>query len=84
MPTVEQAREWYPADDPVHGFDHVLRVMRSAEEIGEELGQMSRTGEKHHKYRGHEVDDAIGIARARLLIVRQILVSRVCAEADGG
>ncbi len=38
MPTVEQAREWYPADDPVHGFDHVLRVMRSAEEIGEELG----------------------------------------------
>ncbi len=38
MPTVEQAREWYVADDPVHGFDHVLRVMRSAEEIGEELG----------------------------------------------
>ena len=38
MPTVEQAREWYSADDPVHGFDHVLRVMRSAEEIGEELG----------------------------------------------
>jgi len=38
MPTVEQASRWYPADDPVHGFDHVLRVMRSAEEIGEELG----------------------------------------------
>ena len=38
MPTIEQAREWYPAEDPVHGFDHVLRVMRSAEEIGEELG----------------------------------------------
>ena len=38
MPTIEQAREWYPAEDPVHGFDHVLRVMRSAEEIGEEMG----------------------------------------------
>ncbi len=38
MPTVEQARQWYPAEDPVHGFDHVLRVMRSAEEIGAELG----------------------------------------------
>ena len=38
MPTVEQAREWYPTEDPVHGFDHVLRVMRSAEEIGKELG----------------------------------------------
>ena len=38
MPTVEQARAWYPTEDPVHGFDHVLRVMRSAEEIGDELG----------------------------------------------
>ncbi len=38
MPTVEQARKWYPTNDPVHGFDHVLRVMRSAEEIGAQLG----------------------------------------------
>jgi uncharacterized protein len=38
MPTIEQARGWYPQNDPVHGFDHVLRVMRSAEKIGEELG----------------------------------------------
>lgn len=38
MPTIEQAREWYPIDDPVHGFDHVLRVMRSAQQIGNELG----------------------------------------------
>ena len=30
MPTIEQARGWYPADDPVHGFDHVLRVYRLA------------------------------------------------------
>ncbi len=38
MPTIEQAREWYPADDPVHGFDHVLRVMRIAERLGAQLG----------------------------------------------
>ena len=38
MPTVDQARAWYPADDPVHGFDHVLRVLRTAELLGEELG----------------------------------------------
>lgn len=38
MPTIEQAQGWYPEKDPVHGFDHVLRVMRSAEEIGRELG----------------------------------------------
>ena len=38
MPTVEQAREWYPEQDPVHGFDHVLRVLHMAERIGSELG----------------------------------------------
>ena len=38
MPTVEQAREWYPEQDPVHGFDHVLRVLHMAESIGAELG----------------------------------------------
>jgi len=38
MPTVEQAREWYPEQDPVHGFDHVLRVLHMAERIGAELG----------------------------------------------
>ena len=38
MPTIEQAQRWYPDNDPVHGFDHVLRVMRSAEQLGAELG----------------------------------------------
>ena len=38
MPTIEQARAWYPEQDPVHGFDHVLRVLHMAERIGAELG----------------------------------------------
>lgn len=38
MPTIEQARAWYPDDDPVHGFDHVQRVMAMAEQLGAELG----------------------------------------------
>jgi len=38
MPRIDQARAWYPANDPVHGFDHVLRVLRMAEALGEELG----------------------------------------------
>ena len=38
MPTVDQARGWYPQNDPVHGFDHVLRVLHMAERIGAELG----------------------------------------------
>jgi uncharacterized protein len=33
MPTIEQARGWYPQDDPVHGFDHVLRVYFMAERL---------------------------------------------------
>jgi uncharacterized protein len=32
MPSIEQARSWYP-DDPVHGFDHVLRVYHLAEKL---------------------------------------------------
>jgi uncharacterized protein len=32
MPTLEEAKSWYP-DDPVHGFDHVLRVYRLSEQI---------------------------------------------------
>ena len=34
MPTIDQVRAYYPADDPVHGFSHVLRVYRLCERIG--------------------------------------------------
>jgi uncharacterized protein len=33
MPSIETSRSWYPAADPVHGFDHVLRVYALAERI---------------------------------------------------
>jgi uncharacterized protein len=33
MPTIDQARLWYLDLDPVHGFDHVLRVYRMAERL---------------------------------------------------
>jgi uncharacterized protein len=38
MPTIEQARGWYPANDPVHGFDHVLRVYFMAERLAQAEG----------------------------------------------
>jgi uncharacterized protein len=38
MPSIEQARGWYDEKDPVHGFDHVLRVRRLAERLGQEMG----------------------------------------------
>ncbi len=38
MPDIEHARSWYPPNDPVHGFDHVLRVYRLAERIARAEG----------------------------------------------
>jgi len=38
MPTVEQAQAWYPDYDPVHGFDHILRILRMAERIAKAEG----------------------------------------------
>jgi uncharacterized protein len=38
MPDIEQARAWYPASDPVHGFDHILRVYHLASRLAEQTG----------------------------------------------
>jgi uncharacterized protein len=38
MPTIEQARQWYANADPVHDFEHVLRVYRMAERLGRSEG----------------------------------------------
>ncbi|MCJ7717642.1 MAG: HD domain-containing protein [Anaerolineales bacterium] len=36
MPTIEEARDYYPVDDAVHGFSHILRVYRLCEQIGKQ------------------------------------------------
>jgi uncharacterized protein len=38
MPTISEARAWYAQADPVHDFDHVLRVLHMAERIGRAEG----------------------------------------------
>jgi uncharacterized protein len=38
MLSLEQARQWYEEHDTVHGFDHVLRVLRLVEILAAELG----------------------------------------------
>ena len=35
MPTLQQARAWYAASDPIHDFDHILRVYHMAERLGQ-------------------------------------------------
>ena len=36
--SIEEAREWYQGADPVHDFDHVLRVYRIAKRLAEAEG----------------------------------------------
>ena len=36
--TIEEAQSWYSSADPVHDFDHVLRVVRLAERLAEAEG----------------------------------------------
>lgn len=38
MPTIEEARSWYNQADPVHDFDHVLRVYTMAERLAQAEG----------------------------------------------
>src|SRR5437868_4880495 len=38
MPTIEQARQYYRAADPVHDFDHILRVLALAERVARDEG----------------------------------------------
>lgn len=38
MPTIESARKWYPQDDPVHGFSHILRVYNLALRLAQSEG----------------------------------------------
>lgn len=36
--TLETARKWYAQDDPVHGFDHIVRVYGMAERLAQQEG----------------------------------------------
>jgi uncharacterized protein len=63
MLTIEAARGWYNTNDPVHGFDHVLRVLNIAEEIGRELNadlQILRAAALLHDASGADPGKASG------------------------
>ncbi len=33
MPSLEQAKAWYSVTDPVHGYDHIVRVFDLSQRI---------------------------------------------------
>ncbi|HZW04178.1 MAG TPA: HD domain-containing protein [Anaerolineaceae bacterium] len=60
MPTLEQARAWYPTADPVHGFDHVERVYRTAERLAQAEGadlEIVRAAALLHDVHGSDPND---------------------------
>lgn len=61
MLNLETAREWYPDNDPVHGFDHVQRVYRMAEYLARSEGadvEIVRAAALLHDAVGALPDDA--------------------------
>jgi uncharacterized protein len=82
MLTIEEARSWYPLDDPVHGFDHVQRVLRMAERIGEQLGadlEVLRAASLLHDAAGAhpgETDKRVEHEHASADFARQILETK--------
>lgn len=63
MLTIEAARAWYNTNDPVHGFDHVLRVLKTAQEIGMELNadpEILRAASLLHDASGADPGDGEG------------------------
>ena len=60
MPTLELARTWYGDSDPVHGFDHILRVTRMAEKIATAEGadlEIVRAAALLHDAEGSQATD---------------------------
>lgn len=77
MPTIETARSWYSQNDPVHGFDHILRVYRMAERLANAEGadiEIVRAAALLHDAEGPGVEASReGHQHKSALFARQIL-----------
>lgn len=88
MPTIDQAHNWYVEEDPVHGFDHVLRVFSMAERIGSALGadlRILRAAALLHDASGAHPGDNDGRAEhenASAASAKQVLGEEGWSEAD--
>lgn len=62
MLTFEEARKWYSSNDPVHGFDHIMRVYALCERIGQKEGAdmgVLRTAALLHDAQGSHPDEGM-------------------------
>ncbi len=86
MPNIEEARTWYDQADPVHDFDHVLRVYRLAERLAEAEGadlEMVRAAALLHDARGSapgEEGARAGHHEASAVFAGQVLTSKGWSE----
>ena len=72
MITIEQARQLYNDDDPVHDFDHILRVLALAERIGAAEGadmEVLRAAALLHDV-GRDEAEANGVDHAQFATAR--------------
>lgn len=79
--TIEEARGWYQNADPVHDFDHVLRVYRVAERLAQAEGadpDVVRAAALLHDSRG-SAPGGEGKVRAEHHITSAIFASEVLA-----
>jgi uncharacterized protein len=86
MITIEQARPLYDHDDPVHDFDHVLRVLALAERIGAAEGadmEIVRTATLLHDA-GRNEAEAAGLDHAEVAATRarQVLAGQPPAKVQ--
>lgn len=97
MPTIVKAKAWYPEYDPVHGFDHILRVLRMAEYIAKAEGadlEIVRAaallhdasgaetgGEKRSEHQHHSADFAKEILDAEGWPLERIAAVQHCIRA---
>ena len=82
--TIEEARVWYQDADPVHDFDHVLRVYRVAEHLAQAEGadlEVIRAAALLHDSRG-SAPGGEGKARAEHHLTSAIFAGEVLATKD--
>lgn len=82
--SLEEAREWYQTADPVHDFDHVLRVYRIAERLAESEGadpEIVRAAALLHDSRGSSPGGARE-ARAEHHIASAGFAGQVLSQKD--